>query len=96
MVDLIDLNYFDLGGDSLRAMDVISRVHELFGVELPLIAFFEDPTIAHLSAVMDDPEPYWDALLKTRQHLAENHSYRNRFKQLEGLLADRDACGAAP
>jgi hypothetical protein len=51
---------------------------------------------AHLSAVMDDPEPYWDALLKTRQHLAENHSYRNRFRQLEGLLANREACGAAP
>jgi hypothetical protein len=51
---------------------------------------------AHLSAVMDDPEPYWDALLKTRQHLAEAHSYRNRFGQLERLLADREACGAAP
>jgi len=47
-------NFFDLGGDSLRAMDVISRVHELFGVELPLIAFFEDPTIAHLSAVIGE------------------------------------------
>ena len=51
---------------------------------------------AHLSAVMHDPEPYWDALLKTRQHLAENHSYRNRFRQIEGLLADSEACGAAP
>jgi hypothetical protein len=51
---------------------------------------------AHLSAVMDDPEPYWDALLKTRQHLADNHSYRNRFQQLQGLLAGRKACGAAP
>jgi hypothetical protein len=45
---------------------------------------------------MDDPEPYWDALLKTRQHLADNHSYRNRFQQLQGLLAGRKACGVAP
>jgi hypothetical protein len=51
---------------------------------------------AHLNAVINDPEPYWDALLKTRQHLAEHHSYRNRFQQLEGLLADREASGVAP
>ncbi len=37
---------------------------------------------------MDDPEPYWDALLKTREHLAEHHSYRNRFRQLEALVGE--------
>ncbi len=44
-------NFFDLGGDSLKALEVISRLHALLNVELPLIAFFEDPTIAHLTAV---------------------------------------------
>jgi acyl carrier protein len=39
-----DENFFDLGGDSLRAMEVISRLPETLNVELPLIAFFEDPT----------------------------------------------------
>ena len=45
-------NFFDLGGDSLKALEVISRLHALIGIELPLIAFFEDPTIAHLAHVL--------------------------------------------
>jgi amino acid adenylation domain-containing protein/FkbH-like protein len=47
-------NFFDLGGDSLKAIEVISRLQALLNVELPLIAFFEDPTIAHLAAVADE------------------------------------------
>jgi FkbH-like protein len=50
-------NFFDLGGDSLKAMEVISRLQALLHVELPLIAFFEDPTIAHLAAVADELLP---------------------------------------
>jgi amino acid adenylation domain-containing protein/FkbH-like protein len=44
-------NFFDLGGNSLKALDVISRLQAMLNIELPLIAFFEDPTVAHLTAV---------------------------------------------
>ncbi|HEY0796099.1 MAG TPA: amino acid adenylation domain-containing protein [Acidisarcina sp.] len=47
-------NFFDIGGDSMKAMEVIMRVSEVLHVELPLMAFFEDPTIAHLAAVVDE------------------------------------------
>ena len=52
-------NFFDLGGDSLKALEVISRLQNLLNVELPLIAFFENPTIAHLTTVLNElrPEP---------------------------------------
>jgi len=50
-------NFFDLGGDSLKALEVISRLHASLGVELPLIAFFEDPTIAHLTEVVAALQP---------------------------------------
>src|SRR5579863_8816465 len=49
-----DANFFDIGGDSMKAMDVIVRVGEVLRVELPLMAFFEDPTLAHLAAVIDE------------------------------------------
>jgi acyl carrier protein len=47
-----DANFFEIGGDSLRAMDVIARVSDVLHIDLPLVAFFEEPTIRHLADVL--------------------------------------------
>jgi len=42
-------NYFELGGTSLTATQVISRVEDSFHVQLPISVFFETPTVANLA-----------------------------------------------
>ena len=45
-------NFFDLGGHSLTATQVISQVIKQFQLELPLQSLFQSPTVAKMAAVI--------------------------------------------
>jgi len=47
-------NFFHLGGHSLLGTQVIARVSERFGVDLTLLKLFDHPTVAEMSAEIED------------------------------------------
>jgi acyl carrier protein len=48
----IDDRFLDLGGDSLRAGQILARVIDQFGVELNLRVLLQTPTIADMAMVI--------------------------------------------
>lgn len=46
-------NFFTLGGDSLRGTQVLVRLREVYGVEVPLEALFDAPTVGGLAALVE-------------------------------------------
>src|SRR5580693_1492999 len=46
-------NFFDLGGNSLVALQMLTLVRKEFGITLPSVTLFEAPTVHTLAEVLD-------------------------------------------
>jgi amino acid adenylation domain-containing protein len=58
-------NFFDLGGHSLKATQLLSRIRQTFQADIPLRSLFESPTIAGMAVVVREVVSGESALSKT-------------------------------
>jgi acyl transferase domain-containing protein/acyl carrier protein len=86
-------NLFDLGGDSLLAIQISSRVRETLHTELALRSIFETPTIAGLVASIEQQQQdaasqmnTIDAIVDLVEHLSEDE-LRLLIAEQQGLTS---------
>jgi len=63
--------FADLGGHSLMATQVVSRVRELFAIDLPVRAMFEHSSVARLAEALVRDGAYAAAVRRAEQFVAE-------------------------
>ncbi|MVO98199.1 non-ribosomal peptide synthetase [Paenibacillus lutrae] len=81
-------NFFLLGGHSLKAAGMVSRIAERFGIQMPLRDIFMNPTLEGLAAHLDTSGTVAAALIPKqpqREHYPMSRAQRRQF--MMGLIS---------
>ncbi len=62
----VEDDFFELGGQSLAAIQVMTRIAHKFGQRLPLAALFEGATVSHLAEKLGSTNATWTPLVTIR------------------------------
>jgi len=91
-------NFFDVGGDSLAAVDILAGMETLVGYAVPLFTLTEHPTIEQLARILGDGEanPVGEMMLHLTPRggkiplffAASGHGDLIRFRNLAAALGD--------
>jgi acyl-coenzyme A synthetase/AMP-(fatty) acid ligase/acyl carrier protein len=67
-------HFFDLGGNSIRVMQVHSRLSQAFEHSIPLVELFKYPTVAELARYLTQPAAAADTVSAARARAAERRA----------------------
>jgi amino acid adenylation domain-containing protein len=79
----IDDSFFDLGGNSLAAVRMVSQYHTRFGREIPPVKVFQYPTIAKLAEFLQEASETQSDFLAEADNRARHHRNSQRKSPLK-------------
>ncbi|HEX7243842.1 MAG TPA: condensation domain-containing protein, partial [Longimicrobiaceae bacterium] len=85
----VEDGFFERGGHSLLAMRVVSRIGRAFGVEVPLRAIFEAPTVAGLARRVETLRGAGARVAPPIEHVPHDGELPLSFAQQRLWLVDR-------
>jgi 3-oxoacyl-(acyl-carrier-protein) synthase/NAD(P)-dependent dehydrogenase (short-subunit alcohol dehydrogenase family)/acyl carrier protein len=83
-------NFFDLGGDSLVAVKVISQIKRTWDIELSAVAMFELPTIAKLAETIRGVNGEGDSFAESRREIEDLQSKRKAARERRRIAQTGD------
>jgi surfactin family lipopeptide synthetase C len=94
----IDDNFFEVGGHSLLAIQVLSRLLEIFHIDLPLRALFDAVTVAELAerVVAREPRPGQAEKIARVVKKMEGISSEEKQKMLQAKRLERGIADESP
>ena len=95
MISIHD-NFFDIGGDSLAAVEILTGIEKLLARKISLYRLIEHPTIERLAIALGDEEADGEVMIALNRHTgkiplylaASGHGDLIRFQGLAEALGD--------
>ncbi len=85
----LDDNFFEMGGHSLSATQVVSRIRQNLHVDLPVRSVFESPTVATLSRAVDQQQRGKEGLAPPIERVPRNQKLPLSFAQQRLWVLDQ-------
>jgi amino acid adenylation domain-containing protein len=92
----VDDDFFALGGNSVHAIRVVTRLRAMYEVQLPIARFFSDPTVARLCARLVEAGVESGPELDGQSERTSSPALRSACSPAHNRLARRPAGAPAP
>ena len=92
----VDDNFFLLGGDSLRAAQMMERMNDMLGLRLPLAALFANPSIAAQRRMLEQADGHPKRLEAAARRLLTAEAPAATSREAPPALKDRKPARLSP